>query len=430
MSAVSWEDVIYQYDGSFDGFLCCVHDSYIYKEFPIAFEGDEESCVLSLYSVRTVLTQTEHARRVYRSIVKHSPQAAELLRRAFLTCMPEKEEHLYAFVRKLFREGPAVTPGEECIRDIREKQTSFFRKKEAEKNFLNKPAIMKDGTEIKIGINIGSQEFDVPTDRYDFIGLFRTEFLYMEGKELPGEETQFEAYRQVVQKAKGHPITLRTLDIGGDKTLPYMELPKEDNPFLGKRAIRLCFAEKELFLTQLRAALRASAYGPLQIMFPMVGSLEDIRKAKEYLNLAKEQLKERKQQFDEQIRIGIMIEIPAIALIADLAAEEVDFASIGSNDLTQYLSAADRMNPEVAAYYKSDSTAMLRLLRFVFQEFSKRGKEISVCGEMAGNPETAQLLVGLGARKLSMSSGNIAGVKAKLAECTLQELTALAEKKL
>ena len=303
-----------------------------------------------------------------------------------------------------------VTPGEECICDIREKQTSFFRKKEAEKNFLNKPAIMKDGTEIKIGINIGSQEFDVPTDRYDFIGLFRTEFLYMEGKELPGEETQFEAYRQVVQKAKGHPITLRTLDIGGDKTLPYMELPKEDNPFLGKRAIRLCFAEKELFLTQLRAALRASAYGPLQIMFPMVGSLEDIRKAKEYLNLAKEQLKERKQQFDEQIRIGIMIEIPAIALIADLAAEEVDFASIGSNDLTQYLSAADRMNPEVAAYYKSDSTAMLRLLGFVFREFSKREKEISVCGEMAGNPETARLLVGLGARKLSMSSGNIAGV--------------------
>ena len=200
--------------------------------------------------------------------------------------------------------------------------------------------------------------------------------------------------------------------------------------FVQKILFCLFFAEKELFLTQLRAALRASVYGPLQIMFPMVGSLEDIRKAKEYLNLAKEQLKERKQQFDEQIRVGIMIEIPAIALIADLAAEEVDFASIGSNDLTQYLSAADRMNPEVAAYYKSDSTAMLRLLRFVFQEFSKRGKEISVCGEMAGNPETAQLLVGLGARKLSMSSGNIAGVKAKLAECTLQELTALAEKKI
>ena len=162
----------------------------------------------------------------------------------------------------------------------------------------------------------------------------------------------------------------------------------------------------------------------------MVGSLEDIRKAKEYLNLAKEQLKERKQQFDEQIRIGIMIEIPAIALIADLAAEEVDFASIGSNDLTQYLSAADRMNPEVAAYYKSDSTAMLRLLGFVFREFSKREKEISVCGEMAGNPETARLLVGLGARKLSMSSGKYRRCKRqKLAECTLQELTALAEKK-
>ena len=319
-------------------------------------------------------------------------------------------------------------PDEAVRRQLEAKRERFADERRIQQTYLHRDAVTTDGVRIQIGINIGGSETDFSS--CDYCGLFRTEFLYMEGKELPGEETQFEAYRQVVQKAKGHPITLRTLDIGGDKTLPYMELPKEDNPFLGKRAIRLCFAEKELFLTQLRAALRASAYGPLQIMFPMVGSLEDIRKAKEYLNLAKEQLKERKQQFDEQIRIGIMIEIPAIALIADLAAEEVDFASIGSNDLTQYLSAADRMNPEVAAYYKSDSTPLLRLLGFVFREFSKREKEISVCGEMAGNPETAQLLVGLGARKLSMSSGNIAGVKAKLAECTLQELTALAEKKL
>lgn len=243
----------------------------------------------------------------------------------------------------------------------------------------------------------------------------------MEGQELPDEEKQFATYRQVVQRADGRPVTLRTLDIGGDKTLPYMELPKEDNPFLGKRAVRLCFTEEELFLTQLRAALRASAYGPLQIMFPMIGSIEDIRRAKAYLEEAKRQLRERKQAYDEQIRVGIMIEIPAIALMADLAAEEVDFASIGSNDLTQYMCAADRMNPEVAEYYRSDSPAMLRLLKFVFAEFTKRGKEISVCGEMAGNPKTARRLVELGARKLSMSAGNIAGVKAMLSGISLAE---------
>ena len=319
-------------------------------------------------------------------------------------------------------------PGEERLKSVREKQREFALKKEAEQTFLNRPAITKDGTQIKIGINVGSPEFDAPTGQYDFIGLFRTEFLYMEGTELPGEEKQFDAYRQVVQRAEGRPVTLRTLDIGGDKTLPYMELPQEENPFLGKRAVRLCFTEKELFLTQLRAALRASAYGPLQIMFPMIGSIEDIRRAKAYLEEAKEQLKEQKLAYDEKIRVGIMIEIPAIALVADLAAEEVDFASIGSNDLTQYVCAADRMNPEVADYYRSDSPAMLRLLKFVFEEFTKRGKEISVCGEMAGNPETARLLVGLGARKLSMSSGNIAGVKAMLSGISVSEAAEAAAK--
>ena len=321
-----------------------------------------------------------------------------------------------------------VDPGEERQTAILEKIREFSVKKKAEQTFLNRPAITKDGTEIKIGINIGSPKFDAPTGQYDFIGLFRTEFLYMEGTELPDEDKQFDAYRQAVQRAEGRPVTLRTLDIGGDKTLPYMELPKEENPFLGKRAVRLCFSEKELFLAQLRAALRASAYGPLQIMFPMIGSMEDIRRAKSCLEEAKRQLREKNQAYDEKIRVGIMIEIPAIALMADLAAEEVDFASIGSNDLTQYVCAADRMNPEVAEYYRSDSPAMLRLLKFVFEEFTKRKKEISVCGEMAGNPETARLLVGLGARKLSMSSGNIAGIKAMLSGVSVSEAAEAAAK--
>lgn len=319
-----------------------------------------------------------------------------------------------------------VNPDGEELAVLEEKKLTFLKKRQMEEEYLDKPGKLKDGALVEVGINVGSTDFDVPKTNFDFVGLFRTEFLYMENTHLPTEEEQFEAYKKVIQNAKGNPVTLRTLDIGGDKTLPYMELPKEENPFLGNRALRLCFAEPNIFMTQLRAALRASVYGPLQIMFPMVGSMEDIYRAKAYVKEAMEQLEQEREAFDRDIKIGIMIEVPSIALIADMAAEEVDFASIGSNDLTQYVCATDRMNPEVTEYYQNYSPAMIRLLGYIAQSFAEKGKALSVCGEMAGNPNIAVVLAGLGIKKLSMSAANIAGVKAALAQVSLGEAKELA----
>lgn len=321
-----------------------------------------------------------------------------------------------------------LEPEEKEMARYRRRREEFFEKRRAEERYLARPGATKDGISIELGINVDSCEFNVPEKYYDFIGLLRTEFLYMESGALPLEEEQFQAYRKVVLKAGGKPVTLRTLDIGGDKALPYMPLPKEANPFLGSRGLRLCFARPELFLTQLRAALRASAYGALQLMFPMAGGLEDIRLAKSFVREAMRGLEERGLSYDARIRLGVMVEVPAMALTADLAAEEVDFASIGTNDLTQYVCAADRANPEAEAYYQGYSPAMLRLLEGVFAAFGERGKPVSVCGEMAGSPEGAILLTGLGARKLSMSPACLAGVKAALAETPLEEARALAER--
>ena len=296
-----------------------------------------------------------------------------------------------------------------------------------EQTYLLRPGATKDEVKIALGINVGSDAYDTAGAAYDFIGLFRTEFLYMENDHMPTEEEQFSVYRRILEGAKGKPVTLRTLDIGGDKTLPYFSLPKEDNPFLGERALRLCFSHMEIFETQMRAALRASVYGNLQIMFPMVGSMEDIRKAKEAVRKVMDALKQEGIAYDPKVKIGVMIEVPSLALQADLVAQEVDFASIGSNDLTQYVCAADRMNAAMEPYYQTYAPAMVRLLGFVFESFQKANKPISVCGEMAGNPKGAALLVGLGARKLSMNAAMLAAVKAELARHRIDELEKMAK---
>ncbi len=309
-----------------------------------------------------------------------------------------------------------------------EQKRQLWKKQiEEEQTYLLRPGVTKDGVEIALGINVGSDSYDTAEEAYDFIGLFRTEFLYMENDHMPTEEEQFSVYRRILEGAKGKPVTLRTLDIGGDKTLPYFSLPKEDNPFLGERALRLCFSHRELFETQMRAALRASAHGNLQIMFPMVGSVEDIRKAKAWVSQIMSALDQEGMAYDPKIKIGVMVEVPSLALQADLVAQEVDFASIGSNDLTQYVCAADRMNAAMEPYYQTYSPAMIRLLGFVFDSFQKANKPISVCGEMAGNPKGAALLVGLGARKLSMNAAMLAAVKAELARHTIDELEKMAK---
>lgn len=291
-----------------------------------------------------------------------------------------------------------------------------------------RPCFTADGEAVGIYLNMGS---DGTLDQgllegVDGVGLLRTEFLYMGSKHMPTEEEQFAAYRKVLQGADSRPVVLRTLDIGGDKTLDYFPLPREDNPFLGERAVRLCLHHTELFQTQLRAALRASMFGTLWIMFPMISSLEDIRAAKAQLELARASLDGAGQPYDPGVKVGIMIEIPSIAMMADKVAVEVDFASIGSNDLVQYLEAADRMNPAVSVYYESCHPAAFRLIGYTAEQFRLAGKPLSVCGEMAGRPDQALVLAGLGLRKLSMSPAMVPQVKRALAGHTVAELKELA----
>ncbi len=285
-------------------------------------------------------------------------------------------------------------------------------------------AVTKDGTAVDIEVNISAIDVLSPEEisAADGVGLMRSEFLFMQSKvQLPDEESQYKAYKDAAKAFGGKPVTLRTLDIGGDKQLPYMELPKEENPFLGRRALRLCLEEKEIFRIQLRAALRASCFGDLRIMFPMVGSLDDFRRAKAFVQIVMKELEGEGIPYNKHIKLGIMIEIPSIALIADKAVKEVDFASIGTNDLCQYLMAADRMNQTVDAYYQNYHPAVFRLIRLVAEQFSKYGKPLSVCGEMGGDPRAAIALVGLGLRTLSMSAAAMASVK-RVITCISREV--------
>ena len=326
-------------------------------------------------------------------------------------------------------EGKVLMAPDDATVEEYELKYAEFEKNEVEANkYLDKPSITASGEKFSIGLNIGSDEPNESIKFGDFIGLFRTEFLYMESDHMPTEEEQFKAYKRVLANAQGKPVTLRTLDIGGDKSLKYMVLPQEDNPFLGNRALRLCLSQPDLFKTQLRAALRASAFGELEIMFPMVGTIDDIRNAKAVVEEVKTELRSEEIPFNENIKVGIMIEIPSIALMADAAASEVDFASVGTNDLTQYTHAVDRMNADLVDYFQSMSPAMFRLLGNVFSEFNKAGKPISVCGELAGDPAGAIVLIGLGLRKLSMNGANIAHVKQTVSKFTLDEMEAIADK--
>lgn len=293
-----------------------------------------------------------------------------------------------------------------------------------------KDAKTLDGTRIRVKLNVAeaSSIMDEDADASDGVGLMRSEFLYMQSDRLPDEEEQYKAYYDVLKKFKNKPVILRTLDIGGDKTLSALDLPKEDNPFLGCRAIRLCFSKPEIFKTQLRAALRASAHGPLHLMFPMIGSLDDWYKAKDFVESTKRELEKEGKAFDHNIPLGIMIEVPSAALLSDRLAREVDFASVGTNDLCQYLYAADRLNPHVSQYYQSYSPAMLRVLDYVAQQYKAADTPVSICGEMGGDPCATILLVGLGFRSLSMNASSLGGVKQTICHISMDDARCLAKK--
>ncbi len=304
----------------------------------------------------------------------------------------------------------------------------YLKKISDMKQYLPIRPEMTDGTKIEVCLNVGSAEKgELELEEYtDGVGLFRTEFLYMSKKQLPTEEEQFEVYKKIAEVYGERPVVIRTLDIGGDKKLDYLELPQEDNPFLGLRALRLCFEMKPIFKTQLRAILRAGVYGNIWIMFPMVGSIGDIRFAKQIVEEVKRELDQEEIPYDKNIKVGIMVEIPSIALMADVAASEVDFASIGTNDLCQYLMAVDRLNPSVAKYYQSFHPAMFRLIKKIAEAFSSQGKPVSVCGEMGGNPQAVALLAGLGIRKFSMNASSVAPVKKMIHQLNIRKAERMA----
>lgn len=320
-------------------------------------------------------------------------------------------------------------PAEETLISYREIAKRDAAQRHAEAAFRDSPAQTSDGVPVSIGLNLGS---DAPAellgrDFTDYVGLFRSEFLYMGKNHFPTEEEQISAYQNVLRAYGDRPVILRTLDIGGDKTLPYFQLPQEQNPSLGNRALRFCLSHEEIFRTQLRAALRAAVIGNLWLMLPMVGSMDDIDRAMALIDSVRRELAAEGVPFPAHTPVGVMIEIPSIAMIADTVAREVDFASIGSNDLCQYLLAADRLNPAVQPYYQTYHPAMFRLMGYAAKAFGAAGKPIGICGEIGGDPLAAPALVGLGFRKLSMNAGAVSAVKRAIAGHTVSSAEALAD---
>lgn len=309
-----------------------------------------------------------------------------------------------------------VNPSEEELANLQAKKAAYDKRKAELAVWAGRPSVTKDGHRVEIAANIGKLE-DVQKaidNGAEGIGLFRTEFLYMGRSELPSEEEQFQSYKYVLEKMAGKPVVIRTLDIGGDKELPYMDLPKESNPFLGQRALRLCLERDDLFRTQLRALLRASRYGNLKIMFPMIAVRDELFEAKRMLEEEKQSLLAEGVEVSDTIEVGMMIEVPSAAVSADLFAPHVDFFSIGTNDLIQYTMAADRMNETVAYLYQPCHPSILRLIRFVIEAARQEGKWVGLCGEMAGDLASAPLLLGLGLHEFSMSAGSILQAREQL----------------
>ena len=321
-------------------------------------------------------------------------------------------------------------PSAEVQKEYLLRQEKIAAEKQETEQFRSRPAVTTDGVHIDICVNLAkiTPEALSAETFTDGVGLFRTEFLYMGRMTPPTEEEQQSVYREVLAAYGEKPVVLRTLDIGGDKKVDCLSLPQEQNPFLGQRALRLCFAQPELFRTQLRAALGASPAGTLWIMFPMVGSVEDFLRAKAMLEEEKQKLQNTGFVLPSTIRIGAMIEIPSMAIAADRLAREADFASIGSNDLTQYMLAVDRTEPAVAEYCQKYHPAVLRAIAMAAKSFVQAGKPISICGELGGDPIAVPFLIGCGMRKLSMSEGLVAEVKKTVSLHSITDCRLLTEK--
>ncbi|MDF2654571.1 MAG: ptsP [Bacillota bacterium] len=317
-----------------------------------------------------------------------------------------------------------VCPGEAEKKEFEAKLEQENRKKALFDSVKSRPAVTLDGKTVRVNINSGDSDSiaNFKCDECDGVGLFRTEFIYMDHRDYPTEEEQYEIYRSMAQMNQGKELIIRTLDIGGDKQLEYMDLPKESNPFLGYRAIRLCLERVDVFKTQLRAILRAGVYGDVKIMFPMIVNLEELLRAKEILEEAKEELKAEGMNFRADIPVGIMVETPAAVLLSDKLAEEVSFFSIGSNDLIQYTTASDRMNERVQSLYDSFNISVLRSIRMVCENAARHGVDVGICGEAASDTKLVPLWVAMGVDELSVVPSQVAKVKYMIGRLSKEEM--------
>ncbi|MBD2782475.1 phosphoenolpyruvate-protein phosphotransferase PtsI [Xenorhabdus szentirmaii] len=325
-----------------------------------------------------------------------------------------------------------INPSDTEIEQLKASKNEYLTEKTELAKLKDLPAITLDGHQVEVCANIGTVRDVTGAERNgaEGVGLYRTEFLFMDRDALPTEDEQFEAYKAVAEAVGNQAIIVRTMDIGGDKDLPYMNLPKEENPFLGWRAIRICLDRKEILHSQLRAILKASAFGKLRIMFPMVISVEEIRELKSELSLLKNQLRSENKAFDESIEVGIMVETPAAATIAHHLAKEVDFFSIGTNDLTQYTLAVDRGNELISHLYNPMSPAVLSLIKQVIDASHAEGKWTGMCGELAGDERATLLLLGMGLDEFSMSAISIPRIKKIIRNANYNDTKALAEQAL
>ncbi|SET11045.1 phosphotransferase system, enzyme I, PtsI [Oceanobacillus limi] len=323
-----------------------------------------------------------------------------------------------------------VNPSEDEVATYRKKQEEFAKQKEIWAELKDEPTFTSEGEQVELVANIGTPDdvAGVINNGGEGVGLYRTEFLYMGKNELPTEEEQYEAYKSVLEQMEDKPVVVRTLDIGGDKELPYLDLPEELNPFLGFRAIRFCLENEHVFRPQLRALLRASVYGNLKIMFPMIATVEEFRQAKAILLDEKENLTNEGINVSDSIEVGIMVEIPSTAVIAKQFAKEVDFFSIGTNDLIQYTMAADRMNEQVSYLYQPYHPAILNLVNNVIEAAHSEGKWAGMCGEMAGDSIAIPILLGLGLDEFSMSATSILPARTQIKGLSKKELASYKDK--
>ncbi|AKF37374.1 phosphoenolpyruvate-protein phosphotransferase PtsI [Yersinia enterocolitica] len=325
-----------------------------------------------------------------------------------------------------------LNPTNEVIDQLKAVKEQYITERNDLAKLKDLPAITLDGHQVEVVANIGTVRDIAGAERNgaEGVGLYRTEFLFMDRDSLPTEEEQFQAYKAVAEAMGSQAVIVRTMDIGGDKDLPYMNLPKEENPFLGWRAIRIAMDRKEILHAQLRAILRASAFGKLRIMFPMIISVEEVRELKAELELLKSQLREENKAFDETIEVGVMVETPAAAVIARHLAKEVDFFSIGTNDLTQYTLAVDRGNELISHLYNPMSPSVLGLIKQVIDASHAEGKWTGMCGELAGDERATLLLLGMGLDEFSMSAISIPRIKKIIRNTNFEDVKVLAEQAL